>query len=171
MNFNQWLNESTLQDLYQSAVDAFPGTRRRQHAVGPIKIEQLSIIPYKGMKTIYLKTVARNENREYTPVILFKNVTYYNEGGGERLQVTADDGNVYIFDPLSLTEKDALVRCNCKDFFWRFNYYNHLDEALYGRKRTKYEGAYRINPKEMPGLCKHLMKMAIMLKDSGFLTS
>jgi hypothetical protein len=161
-------NESSINDLYNSAVAAFPKTTLRQHAVDPIKIAELSIVPFKGMKTIYFKGLAQNENRAYNPIILFKTVQYDSQSPNT-IRIVADDGSVYVLDKLSPAANEVAVRCNCADFRWRFNYYDFLDHSLYGRKRAKYEGNYRINPKEMPGMCKHLMSLTRALTDSGIL--
>ena len=170
MDFSGWLNESSLNDLYNSAVAAFPKTTLRQHAVDPIRIVDLSIIPYKGMKTIYFKGLAQNEGREYNPVILFKAVSYDSQSPNS-IRIVADDGFEYVLGKLSPAANEVAVRCNCPDFYWRFNYYDHLDQSLYGRKRTEYVGSYRINPKEMPGMCKHLMSLTRALTDSGILVN
>ena len=164
MDFSTWLNESNLNNLYQSAVDAFPKTTLRQHAIDPVRIVRLSIIPYKGMHTIYFKGLAQNEGREYSPSIYFKEVDFNKS----EIKIKADDGLIYNLNKLS-PKNEVFVRCNCGDFYWRFNYYNYLDHSLYGKKRAKYEGQYRINPKEMPGLCKHLIKLTHMLRDSGIM--
>ena len=158
--------ESTLNQLYKSAVDAFPNTAFRQHSVDPIKIAQLSIIPYKGMKTIYFKGLAQNEGREYNSTILFKSVKYDTPNS---LRIMADDGLVYNIKKLSTGLNEVFLRCNCKDFYWRFHHYDFVDHSLYGKDRKKYEGNYRINPKEMPGMCKHLMALARALRDSEIL--
>jgi hypothetical protein len=170
MNFSEWvIQESTLNDLYQSTVDSFPNTTLRQHAVDPIKITQLSIVPFKGVKTIYFKGLAQNEGREYSPIILFKSVNFYNNQLRNTIEVVADDGETYYLEKLSPEKNNISVRCNCGDFHWRFNYYDHLDHSLYGKKRKKYEGNYRVNPKELPGLCKHLLKLSQALKDAEIL--
>ncbi len=168
MDFSGWLNESTVNDLYNSAVGAFPKTAFRQHAVDPIRIVNLSIVPFKGMNTIYFKGLAQNEGREYNPIILFKTVSYDSDSPSA-IRIVADDGEEYVLEQLSPAANNVVVRCNCPDFYWRFNYYDHLDHSLYGKKRAKYEGNYRINPREMPGMCKHLMSLAKALTESGIL--
>lgn len=157
--------EASLPDLFDSAVRAFPRTTKRQHAVDPIIIEELRWTPFVGMKTLFIKAEARNETRHYSPIVLFKNVNYDGEG----VRITASDGLEYHFDHLPLEGTDVLVRCNCPDFHWRFNYYNHLEGSLYGRKRSPYEshGGPPANPLELPGLCKHLMKTMTALRDAG----
>ncbi len=163
VDFNSWLQqEATLHSLHQSAVAAFPGTRRRQHVVGPIEISELSWTPFLGVRTLFVRGKARNEDREYRPMILFKNVRYLQEGG---IALVANDQKVYRLHPLA--ENDVLLRCDCMDFHWRFNYYDSLDRSLYGRVRKKYEGqgGPPANPMKMPGMCKHLMALRLALAD------
>lgn len=157
--------ESSAEELYRSAVKAFPNTKMRQHATHPIVIRELRWTPFVGVKTLFIKGLAQNEDREYGPCILFKGVNYE----GKAVKITASDGLQYNFDKLSLENTEVLVRCNCPDFFWRFNYYDHLDKSLYGTKRKKYEshGGPAANPLELPGMCKHIMKMTKVISESG----
>lgn len=157
--------ETSLNDLYASAVEAFPNTTKRQYATQPIIIEEIRWMPFVGMKTLFVKAEARNEDRHYNPIILFKNVNY----GGTGVKLRASDGLDYQFGRLSLESTDVLLRCNCNDFKWRFNYYNWVDKSLYGTKRSKYEslGGPPANPKHLPGMCKHLMKTTHVLMDAG----
>jgi hypothetical protein len=158
--------ESSLVDLYQSAVAAFPRTTRRQYATDTIHITNLHWTPFVGMKTLFVKGLAQNEGKEYTPIILLKNVQYITEG----ITIVASDGREYTFKKLSPTENDVLVRCDCPDFRWRFRYYNYLDHSLQGPKGKKYEAKGMrppANPMEMPGMCKHLMKLMQGLNETG----
>jgi hypothetical protein len=169
MNFCDWyqLQESSLEDLYTSSVDAFPKTTKRQYATNTIKIAKLDWTPYTGLKTLFVRALAQNEGREYNPVILFKNVQYTEDG----VALTIDD-KIYKLKPLSFENNDVLLRCQCQDFQWRFNYFDHLDQSLYGKKRKKYEALYHpdsANPQKMPGMCKHLMKMVKALQESKIL--
>ena len=164
--------ESSLQELYQSAVDAFPSTQMRQHAVDPIVISSLQWVPFLGMKTLFVKGLAESGGSEYSPVVVFKRVGYQDTSGPGVIPLAASDGQEYFLERLSAEQTDVLVRCNCDDFYWRFNYFNSTDKSLYSRKRKKYEALYNpgsANPQSMPGLCKHLMKMAGVLRESGVL--
>jgi hypothetical protein len=114
------------------------------------------------MKTLLVRATATNEGRVYAPVILFKRVSFANEGFSF---VAHDDEKQYHVSP---REYDVLVRCDCNDFHWRFNYYNHLESSLQGAVRKEYKGSgVPANPLEMPGMCKHLMKMMEELKTAG----
>lgn len=169
MNFKLW--ESSLVDLHQSAVDAFPQTGLRQHATQPIKITNLRWTPYKGMKTLFIRGLAQNEGREYSPIILFKKVQYKESLDEGVVSITANDGKTYNFDKLSLEDTEVVLRCNCPDFRWRFRHYNKLDKSLYGRDGVPYQRVTEhrppANPMEMPGMCKHCMKLVTALKSAG----
>lgn len=162
------LFESSLKDLYQSAVAAFPNTTKRQHAIDPIVITNLSWTPYRGVRTLFIKGLAQNrhEGTEYNCLMLFKNIDY----DGNQLTITASDLKEYSFNKLSLENTNVVLRCNCPDFYWRGNYANYLDKSLWGRKRTKYEssGLYpQANPTNAPMVCKHLIKMSKTLQEAG----
>lgn len=163
--------ESSLNQLYQSAVEAFPNTTLRQHATNPIKITNLRWIPYKGMKTLYIQGLAQNEGREYNPTIVFKQVRYQDGPGLNIIPVSDNSGQEYFLEQLSADENDVLLRCNCDDFRFRFGYYNHLDKSLQGRVPKKYDGKglWEANPFHSPGMCKHLMKLMKVLDQSGII--
>lgn len=163
------LLESSLNELYRSTVEAFPNTTKRQHATDTIQITNLQWTPFLGMKTLMVKGLAQNEGREYTPLIVFKNVLYHptrDEYG--LIQIRDITGAQYLLERLSAEENDVLVRCNCKDFYWRGVHFNKMDGSLYGRNRAKYEALYdpgSSNPQEMPILCKHLIKMTEAIRE------
>lgn len=162
------MNESSLITLYQSAVDAFPNTTKRQHATNTIVITELIWTPFIGLKTLFIKGLAQNQGKEYNPIILFKGVNYLESGG---TSVIDNIGSTFNLQQLSFENNDVVLRCNCPDFLWRFNFYNHLDQSLYGRKRKKYEshGGLPANPSELPGMCKHLIKLSMAIRESGLI--
>lgn len=173
MKFNSWLelNESSLNDLYTSTVNAFPRTRKRQHAIHEISISDLHFVPYQGVRTLFVRSLAQNieKGTEYKPMILFKNVKYHASRSGNLTEIIASNGRNYFFERLKL-QQDVVLRCNCKDFYWRFNYTDKVDRSLYGTVRKKYEAQFNpgsANPLELPGMCKHLIKLAHSLYDYG----
>lgn len=169
MNFSDWFfQESTINDLYQSTVNSFD-TKKRQYATDTIKITNLEWIPYQGVKTLYVKALAQNEGREYNPIIMFKNIKYATPNG---LLLAANDGKAYRVEPISMKENDVLTRCQCADFHWRGQHANALDHSLFGRDRKKYESLgvrQPVNPNNAPFLCKHLMKMVKVIKETKIL--
>jgi hypothetical protein len=176
MLFQEWLvlDESNLHQLYASTVQAFPRTTKRQHAIDPVRIVELSWNPFVGVGTLFIKGLAQSgeSGKEYNPMVLFKGVNYHDSKDSQDwIEIVASDGRNYIFDKLN-DENKVLVRCNCPDFAWRFNYFNHQDGSLYGRVRRKYEANTApgtANPQELPGMCKHLIKLVRALDHAGIL--
>jgi hypothetical protein len=161
MEFKNWLLfETTLNALYNSAIEAFPNTTKRQHVIHEINIDNINFIPFAGMKTLLVKATAKSKDKEYIPIILFKNINYYDSPTEGTVIIKKNNKNYYFKKP-SIKENDVNIRCNCRDFEFRFNFYNHVDESLYGRKRAKYigQGLFNINPQKMPGMCKHIMAL------------
>ena len=165
-----WL-ETSLNELYASADKAFPNTSKRQHSTDTIKIEHLTWIPFQGVKTLFIKGLAVNEGRKNEPIIVFKKVKYQLKEGKNIVSIMGSNGKRFFLEKLSSENNDVLVRCSCKDFMYRFNYYNHIDKSLFGRKRAKYEGKglWEANSSQMPGMCKHLIKMVKILHGSKLL--
>lgn len=172
MNFKEWIiEESSLNDLYQSSVDAFPNTTRRQHSTDTIKIASMRYTPYLGVKTLFVRGLAQNEGKEYSPMILFRNVKYHTEKNQSTFALKAE-GKTYYLESLSSNDNDVLVRCNCPDFQWRFQHFDKVDKSLYGSNRKPYEALVRpgsANPEELPGMCKHLLKLVKILNQTSLL--
>lgn len=163
-----WL-ESSLKDLYDAAVEAFPATSRRQHSTDTVRVEHVDWVPFRGLGTLFVKGLCVNEGRKNECVVLFRGVVYGEEGRG-MVPVASSSGGVVHLEPLSLEGNDVAVRCTCGDFRWRFSHWNAVDGSLYGRRPRRYEASLRpgsSNPDRSPGVCKHLMKMAKILGESG----
>lgn len=173
MKFNEFvrLNESTVIDLYNSTVDAFPKTTKRQNSIDMIKIIEMNFLPYLGMRTLFVKGLAKNidNQKEYTTVALFKGIKYLTKESKNSIKLIASDEKKYILETIKSDVNEVVLRCTCPDFYWRFNYYNSIDKSLYGRKRSKYESKSNeriANVNESPGMCKHLIKLIKSLNDS-----
>jgi len=171
MDFKLW--ESTFNDLYASAVEAFPETKKRQHATGPVHVGRFMWTPFVGLKTFLVRGQATNEDRQYNTLILFRNVVYRNGPGEGVIKLKISTNESRYIERLTPDNHNILVRCDCPDFYWRFNFWDHRDKSLYGNKRAKYEskGGPPANPRELPGCCKHLMKMFSTLQGVGLITS
>lgn len=167
----EWLAETSLNGLYSSIVKAFPGTTRRQNSVDEVRIEHLEWVPFRGMRTLFVKGQARRDSSKNECIMVFKDVVYGPPGRG-MVELRASNGETVFLEPLSAESSDVLVRCTCGDFHWRMTHFNKVDGSLFGRDRRKYEAKFRpgsSNPTELPGLCKHLMKMSRALAESSLL--
>ena len=164
--------ETSIVDLYKSTVKAFPKTTRRQYSIGPVRVERLDWIPFLGVRTLFIKGLIKNEGKKYDSIILFKNVVFKESEGRKLIKVRMSTGKEYFVEQIDSERNDALVHCQCQDFYWRLKHFNKLDKSLYGRDRAKYEASERpgtANPLEMPGMCKHLIKMAKIIKETNLL--
>jgi hypothetical protein len=162
------MKENSIPELYDSTVDAFPGTRKRQHATGEVDISGIQWTPFLGMGTLLVRSVATNESRVYRPLILFKGVSY--AGGGFSFKASDDER---VYEALIREDSDVLVRCQCKDFNFRFCHYDYIERSLQGPNRKIYSGfngTHRANPKELPGMCKHILKLVEELSAMGLTT-
>jgi len=162
------MNESTLVQLYQSAVKAFPNTTKRQHSTQPIRIVEMRWTPFVGIRTLYIAGRVESNGKNYNCGVLFKEVNYNNP----EIEIVASTGAAFALEKLKLETNHVNLRCNCPDFRWRFNYYNFVDSSLYGSKAKAYVGTTGIkaNPLELPGVCKHLMRFSEALVDAGLLS-
>lgn len=162
--------ESSFHDLYIGAVEAFPKTSRRQYSTHTVRVERVEWVPFRGLGTLFVKGLCLNEGRKNECVVVFKGVSYRDKEGGGSVSVASSAGAAVHVMPLSLEESEVLVRCSCADFRWRFAHWNREDQSLFGRPPRKYEALMRpgsSNPEGRAGACKHLMKMAKILGESG----
>lgn len=166
-----WM-EGSLGDLFDMAASAFPNTERRQHSTQTVRVERVEWVPFVGLGTLFVKAIVNNEGRKNEAIVLFKKVRYGDEGGG-KVPIMSSDGRKIWVERLHFKGTDVLVRCSCADFRWRFAHWNKIDRSLYGRGPRNYEASFRpgsSNPSESPGACKHIMKMAKILRESGVLS-
>lgn len=166
------LIETSLSDLYKNTVKAFPKTTKRQFSTDTVRVERLEWVPFLGLKTLFIKGLIKNEGKKYDCLMLFKNVIYKESEGKKIIKIKMSTGKEHFVEQIESDKNDVLVRCNCSDFYWRFVHYNKLDKSLYGRNRAKYEALERpntANPLEMAGMCKHLIKMAKIIKEANLL--
>lgn len=184
------LFETTLAQLYQSAIDAFPNTQKRQHAIDTVKITSLDWYPYLGMKTLWIvagiqspRTPLRHSQpqpshgeqtqpmKTYKTQLLFKGVQYYDEPIPTSKKLVDNMGQTYYLGVLT-PNHEVNVRCSCPDFHWRFQHEDKLDKSLQGADRKPYQKKTNrppVNPNQMPGMCKHIMKLIKVVRDSGLL--
>lgn len=166
-----WL-EASLAELYNNTLAAFPKTQKRQHSVDEVRIENLQWVPFRGMRTLFVKGLARREGSKNECIMLFKGVKYHGRKDPGLVEIRASNGETVLLEPLSHESTDVLVRCTCKDFHWRMTHFNKMDGSLFGRDRKKYEALVRpgtSNPEELAGVCKHLMKMSRVLSKASLL--
>lgn len=167
------LEEATLPELEKNIVFGFPETKKRQHATDSVSIRQLKLTPYKNTTDLLSTAQANSEGNTYDPKILFLRVEYEDEDNNENVTFTASDGDSYNMRPISLKKSNVKVSCTCMDFYWRFAVHNNNADSLYGDVPPPYQKKTDrppVNPKKVPGICKHLIKTIKSLRDAGLIT-
>ena len=86
----QWMEEeetlserSNYNQMYDKTVQAFPRTRKRQHATQPIQIVRTDFTPYIGTRNLLVRGQARSgtfTNVYYKPMLFFNEVQFIQTG-------------------------------------------------------------------------------------------
>ena len=134
--------ELTLQELLESTPDILPTSIEKYQDLDVREVKELRL---SGMKSLTYNSLVGSHSSEYNPYI-----TFYG--------VSADETP-------SLKDHKCRVRCNCAAFRVFLMYALKRNNALGGGRTKKYkrvEGSTRppVNPKDIVGLCKHLVALA-----------
>ena len=81
-------------------------------------------------------------------------------------------GKYSYISPISTAASRVKVRCDCHDFRWRFAYYDFSNGALYGATPPAYTPTSNrgpVNPRHLPGVCKHILAAFNSMRSDGFL--
>jgi hypothetical protein len=162
---------STVPDLDQNIRTAFPHTKKRQHVVHEVTIANVEYIPYIGMKMLHVRSTSMSNSHAYSQSMQFLRVEFENAESDTAATFQASDGSDYHIVPVDLTNHNVKVRCNCLDFHFRFANYNSSDKSLVGRPPPPYQRKTQnrpsVNPDQVPGMCKHLLKLVETLQANG----
>lgn len=171
----QQLNElSSVPDLEDNIERGFPETRKRQHATGEVSVSGIQYTPYVGMKMLHVKSRSSSNGHAYQQALQFNGVEFDSADTPENATFPAADGSEYHVKPLQLTNHNCKVRCNCLDFHFRFAAYNSQDKSLVGRPPPLYQRKTNrppVNPMQVPGMCKHLLKLVQELQSAGLIAT
>lgn len=168
------LNEElTFQQLQQNTKTFTPVSKRRQFAIDPIVITDLKITPAVSSNKLTVMGVAKSNNKEYQPTILFNNVVYEDQDQADNITFKASDGRILHILPIDLRKSHVKVKCDCLDFYWRFATWNFAQHALINKPPKLYQRKTTTRPpaniKKTPGICKHIIKLSVALQQSGLL--
>jgi hypothetical protein len=124
---------------------------------------------FTGKHMIMVKSVARSEvgAGNYNTYLLAKGVEVSDEKDKEH-RVALTDGK--FMGHIEYRKSEVKVRCDCPDFRWRFAWYNDKQKALYGVRPPPYKRKTDrppVNPRQLPGMCKHLFSMVKILGSRG----
>lgn len=176
LTFKQWLLEtSTIPQLDAKARQAFPHTKKRHRDVNSVvPLPGTVFVPNvpDGELTINSRTRSSNSGNAHVQQIILYNVEYAEPDTPGSTQLP--DTEVAI-KPYRLTADTSRVACDCMDFRFRFANHNHNDDSLAGNPPPAYQrvpGSNRpeANPSHLPGMCKHLMRVVMDLRQKGIVS-
>lgn len=164
------LNEDTYANLEKNTIHFDPPTTKRQHVVDPVQVTNLELVPARESGNLTAKAKISSSGSEYRTTALFDNVVFEDTDQPDNVSFTGSDGNEYHLTPIDLSTNNVKVSCTCLDFYWRFATWNHQRDSLNGHPPPPYQRKTNrppVNPRRVPGVCKHLMKTFISLRDAG----
>jgi phage/plasmid-associated DNA primase len=172
------LEAASFDQLYQNIERAFPDTPKRQHATSEVTVTSIRYVPVRMTSeggALQLATTTRSNQNEYKQQLLFSDISYETEDTEENITFKATNGQEYHVKPIPLNGSRIRVNCNCMDFHYRFAVWNFNNDTLMGRKPKPYQrktdNRPPVNPAQVDGLCKHLIKVCNILEQKGLLTS
>lgn len=165
------LELSTEVQLDQNIRAAWPNTRKRQNATNEVTISNVEFIPYIGTKMLHVKSVSQSNGNAYKQALQFNQVTFANQDSPDVVTFQSVDGQDAHAAPIQLATHNVKCRCSCMDFHFRFANYNSADKSLVGRPPPLYHRKTTtrppVNPMQVPGMCKHLLKLVDTLQGQG----
>lgn len=165
---------SSVPDLEDNIEQGFPHTKKRQHATNEVTVSNVQYMPYLGMKMLHVKSISSSNGHQYQQALQFLRVDFDDQKQPDNATFQASDGADYHIKPLQLSGHNVKVRCNCLDFYYRFANYNSQDKSLVGRPPPPYQRKTNrppVNPDQVPGMCKHLLKLVDNLTQAGLISS
>lgn len=174
MKIKEILTELTYDQMHGNIERSFPNTRKRQHATQPINVANMKVTPYVNSNELKVDSVAQNteSHSRYNTTVLFQDVEFEDEDTDINVTFKAVDGKDYNVQQIEPTEHNCKVRCQCNDFRYRFAPHNHRNNALNPPPFPPYIPMGlrpSVNPDQVPGVCKHLIKLVMELRRSGLI--
>lgn len=173
-DYEHRLSETSYADLEQNTMNFIPPSEKRQWATDPIHITEMRLTPYQQSNALEVDSVADSDEKQYQTIILFQDVIFEEQDEGDNVTFTGADEQDYNIIPIRLNDSNVKVRCECLDFRWRFAMYNSRDGSLYGDPPGNYQKKTNrpsVNQRNVPGVCKHLLKTVLAMRDAGLVQS
>ena len=169
----QLISEASYSTLDANTRSKMPITDKRENVVHKQRITNMSVTAYVPSNTILIKSLVQGETNRYTTHVQFEGVIFEDSGDtADVVEITGSDMQQYFVHPIELSKNNVKVLCDCLDFRWRFAVANSKANSLYGNIPPPYVKKTNrppVNPQNVPGVCKHLIKTIETLQDSGLL--
>lgn len=135
------------------------------------KTKLTRVVPNVRSKQIIFQGQAFGE-KQYKPQATFFSVDFVDEKDkAHPLTVDTASGVTLAAEQMKSHKHPVQVRCNCSDFSFRWGWYDAKKRALSGpnsyayKRKTPFPGGYpKVNPKSLPGYCKHLHTFLLLLQ-------
>ncbi len=175
MKLSDLFEDLNINQLHQNIQRGFPKTKKRQHVTHEVNVNNIhfKIDTNQKILSINANTSTSGTGNKHTPMLALKDVNFQAPQSGQNVEIQGADGQKQSITPVKLNINNVMVACDCEDYIKRFAPYNvqnncHLGQppAPYTRKTTTYP---EVNPKHLPGMCKHIIKIVEVLKQKHIL--
>lgn len=166
----QLTEEATYSELERNTLRFVPPSERRQFVMNSVQIQNMEFTAFSDSNALEVEALANNQGRRYNPSMLFSSVEFQDEDTPQNISFQSSSGETYHIMPIMLQQNNVKVNCTCLDFRWRFAMYNDQTNTLNGNAPPLYQKTTDRPPNNrlgIPGLCKHLLKLAVELKNSN----
>ena len=142
-------------------------TASLENVNGVAHVSNLDLHYYKGVRTLTFSGEIRSATKpsKYSCIITFTKVDA-NEN------LTEEEIAQGFYPKPSLSKNDIQVRCSCPSYRFRYGYQNAHNAVATGARVKSYISKHErpsVNPKNLPGACKHLVEFVNYLVASGFI--
>lgn len=158
----QTLLELTLQNLEQSTVNNFPETKKRQNVTQTVNVDKIQFIAFPRNNQLKVQAIVSSGPNRYKCSMVFDDVYFEEQPSNELIDIRGVDEQDYHIYKINSSLNDVKVRCSCLDFYYRFSQPNYQNNALDGlppKPYVKKTDRPDANPNNVPGMCKHLLKL------------
>lgn len=163
------LLEAPYAELEQKTMQFTPSTTKRQYAVDTIRVTSMELVPAEESQILTVKATVSSEGTNYSTTLQFDEVEYQEDDQASNVSFKGVGGDESHIIPINLLRSNCKVSCNCLDFYWRFATQNSRVNSLDGKAPPPYHKRANRPPanlKNTPGVCKHLMKTVVALRDA-----
>lgn len=172
LTFKQWLVEASTISQLDSNAARVGKTDRQQNSNDVTVLSDMKYAYNADTETLTIDARTRSKSGSvYIQRIIIPDCPQTEEG----VEIPHPAAEV-IIEPISLSQKNIKVACDCMDFRFRFAPHNDKDSSLASAPPpayTRVPGSTRppVNPQKLPGMCKHLYKVINALENEGLVVS
>ena len=148
----------SIDQLIKSTEAGFPNTHRSTST--GMSVRNFSCVMNTNASTLDIKSDVKGSTDVYTCSMRFSGVEFGDKPFDHSVEISDPSSSDSVFiEPIDPKEHHVRLKCNCKDFTWRFSRQNQKQDALDGDVLTGLTSKGLrppANPTNSPGMCKHL---------------